>query len=103
MFEQLAGADRILVLTSEAFDFPGGPLPPNVRYAGPRLDDPEWVEDWTPPAGDQPLVLVGMSSTYQDHVGMLRRVAAGLGGSRSAGSSRRGPPSRRRTSTRRRT
>jgi MGT family glycosyltransferase len=79
VFEQLASADRIIVLTSEAFDFPGGPLPPNVGYAGPRLDDPEWVDEWTPPPGDQPLVLVGMSSTYQDHVGMLRRVAAGLG------------------------
>ena len=79
VFEQLAGVDRLVVLTNEAFDFPGGPLPPNVRYAGPRLDDPEWVEEWTPPAGDQPLVLVGMSSTYQDHVGMLQRVATGLG------------------------
>jgi MGT family glycosyltransferase len=71
--------DRIVVLTSEAFDFPGGPLPPNVRYVGPRLDDPEWVEDWTPPPGEDPLVLVGMSSTYQDHVSMLGRVASGLG------------------------
>jgi MGT family glycosyltransferase len=79
VFQQLAGVDRVVVLTSEAFEFPGGPVPPNVRYVGPRLDDPEWVAEWTPPAGDQPLVLVGMSSTYQDHVGMLRRVAAGLG------------------------
>ena len=79
VFEQLAGVDRIVVLTSEAFEFPGGPLPPNVRYVGPRLDDPEWVEEWTPPAGNDPLVLVGMSSTYQDHVSMLRRVATGLG------------------------
>ena len=75
VFEQLAGVDRIVVLTSEAFEFPGGPLPPNVRYVGPRLDDPEWVEEWTPPAGEDPLVLVGMSSTYQDHVSMLQRVA----------------------------
>ena len=79
VFEQLAEVDRVVVLTSEAFEFPGGPVPPNVRYVGPRLDDPEWVEEWTPPTGDQPLVLVGMSSTYQDHVSMLRRVAAGLG------------------------
>jgi MGT family glycosyltransferase len=79
VFEQLAGVDRIVVLTSDAFEFPGGPLPPNVRYAGPRLDDPEWVDDWTPPPGEDPLVLVGMSSTYQDHASMLRRVASGLG------------------------
>jgi MGT family glycosyltransferase len=79
VFEQVGGVDRIVVLTGEAFDFPGGPLPPNVRYVGPRLDDPEWVEDWTPPPGDDPLVLVGMSSTYQDHVSMLGRVASGLG------------------------
>ena len=85
VFEQLAGADRILVLTSEAFDFPGGPLPPNVRYVGPRLDDPEWVEDWTPPAGDEPLVLVGHEL---DLPGPRRDAATGRDRTRRAARSR---------------
>jgi MGT family glycosyltransferase len=79
VFDQIAGTDRILVLTSEAFDFPAAEVPEHVRYVGPRLDDPDWVEEWTPPAGDEPLVLVGMSSTYQDHTGLLGRVAEALG------------------------
>ena len=79
MFDQVAGTDRILVLTSEAFDFPAPELPGNVRYVGPRLADPNWVEEWTPPPGNEPLVLVGMSSTYQKHTGLLDRVAEALG------------------------
>ena len=85
VFEQLAGVDRIVVLTSEAFEFPGGPLPPNVRYAGPRLDDPEWVEDWTPPAGDQP---AGPRRHELDLSGPCRDAAAGRGRARAAPCSR---------------
>lgn len=64
-----------LVLTAAAFDFPGR-LPANVRYAGPVLDDPAWADDvgWQPPPGDGPLVLVAMSSTFQDHVDCLQRI-----------------------------
>jgi len=72
-------ADRFLILTSEAFDFPSDGRPANVRYAGPRLDDPEWTEPWSEPAGSEPLVLVGLSSTRQGQVPMLRKVAAALG------------------------
>lgn len=79
VFDQIAGADRLVVLTSEAFDFPAAGLPAHVRYVGPRLADPAWVEEWIPPAGEQPLVLVGMSSTYQKHTRMLDRVAQALG------------------------
>lgn len=79
LFDQIAGMDRLLVLTSAAFDFPAPELPAHVRYVGPRLADPAWAEGWTPPPGDEPLVLVGMSSTYQKHTGLLDRVAAALG------------------------
>jgi MGT family glycosyltransferase len=75
--DQLQGK-RTLVLVEEAFDFPAT-LPPGVRYAGVQLDDPSWSEPWTPPPGDEPLVLVGMSSTYQAQVPELERVAAALG------------------------
>jgi MGT family glycosyltransferase len=50
-----------------------------VRFCGPRLDDPAWAGDWTPPPGDAPLVLVGLSSTFMDHADHLRRIAAALG------------------------
>jgi MGT family glycosyltransferase len=51
------------------------------RYVGPILDDPAWAADtaWTPPAGEGPLVLVAMSSTFQNHVACLQRIADALG------------------------
>jgi MGT family glycosyltransferase len=67
-----------LVLVEPTFDFPAN-LPPNVRYAGAQLDDPSWAEPWTPPAGDDPLILVATSSTFQDQVPVLRRIATALG------------------------
>src|SRR4051794_30545830 len=39
-FDQTHRAERFLVLTSESFDFAVDDLRPNVRYVGPRLDDP---------------------------------------------------------------
>lgn len=82
VFDQFGRADRLLVLTSAAFDYPSCPVPGNARYVGPRLDDPSWAEGWTSPwpADDRrPLVLVGLSSTYQDQLPMVRRVAEALG------------------------
>lgn len=72
-------AQRQLVLTAAAFDLPGE-LPGTARYVGPVLDDPDWAagEAWTPPPGEGPLVLVAMSSTFQDHVACLQRVADAL-------------------------
>ncbi|MEF3402287.1 glycosyltransferase [Agromyces sp. CCNWLW203] len=81
MWNQMQHARRQLVLTSAAFDFPAE-LPANARYVGPILDDPDWASEtpWTPPAGDDPLVLVAMSSTFQNHVECLQRIADALGG-----------------------
>ncbi len=80
VFDQVRRADRQLVMTSPALDFPAA-LPDGVRYVGPVLDDPPWSEtaSWTPPAGDAPLALVGMSSTFQDQIGSLQRVIQALG------------------------
>jgi MGT family glycosyltransferase len=72
-------ADRLLLMTSRGFEYESFSPPPNVRLVGPRLDDPAWAGDWTPPPGDEPLVLVGMSSTYMDHADVLRRAAGALG------------------------
>jgi MGT family glycosyltransferase len=80
LYELLDDCARVLVMTSPSFDFPASVLPPNVRYVGPQLDDPDWAngEDWRPPSND-PLVLVGMSSVFQSQADALRRVADGLG------------------------
>ncbi len=77
VWEQLAHADRVLVLTSPSFDFPAR-LPANVRYVGPRLDDPAWVEPWQEPPGDEPLVLVSLSTGHQDQLALLRRIVGAL-------------------------
>ena len=79
-FEQFARSRRILTLTAAAFDFPAE-LPANVRYVGPILDDPGWASaaPWTAPPGNDPLVLVGLSSTFQDQADCLQRIADALG------------------------
>ena len=80
-FEQHLRADRMLVLSSEAFDFPGPPLPPSVRYVGAQFDDPEWADPWVSPwpkNDARPLVLVGFSSTFQNQLAALQRVADAL-------------------------
>jgi hypothetical protein len=44
LWQQVLEVDRILVLTSAAFDLAAGAVPDNVRYVGPILDDPQWAE-----------------------------------------------------------
>ncbi|HEY1388755.1 MAG TPA: glycosyltransferase [Ktedonobacterales bacterium] len=81
VFEQFARANRLLVLTSQAFDFPADALPANVRYVGPHLDDPAWLAPWEPaPSGDDnlPFVLVSLSTTFQQQADVVRRVVAAL-------------------------
>jgi MGT family glycosyltransferase len=77
--EEVLKGDRLLLLMSRAFEFEQCRPPDNAVFVGPRLADPAWVSDWTAPAGDEPLVLVGLSSTFMDQVDVLRRIAAALG------------------------
>ena len=81
VFDQVWRADRILVLTSEALELPGGPLPSNVRYTGPVLADPCWAKHregpW-PPGDGNPLVLLSLSSTFQDQRAVLQRAINAL-------------------------
>ena len=78
-FDQVHRARRHLLLTSPDFDFPGE-LPPHVRYVGAVLDDPTWANaPWTPPSDDQPIVLVALSTTFQDQTACLQRIVDGLG------------------------
>jgi MGT family glycosyltransferase len=69
-------------MTSPSFDPPPAQLPRNVRYVGPVLDDPAWAAPGPLPLpeGDDPLVLVAMSSTYQAQQDLLNRVVDALAG-----------------------
>jgi MGT family glycosyltransferase len=79
-WDQVRRARRLLLLTSQEFDFPAE-LPANARYVGPVLDDPAWAVDttWSAPPGDAPLVLVALSSTFQDQAACLQRIIDALG------------------------
>jgi MGT family glycosyltransferase len=74
-------ADRLLILTSPAFDYPG-PIPANARWAG-AITDP----DLKPPASAgaeartrQKSVLVSFSTTFQRQVPILERIIQALTG-----------------------
>jgi UDP:flavonoid glycosyltransferase YjiC (YdhE family) len=73
-------AARVVVLTTPAFDFPAR-LPTNVVYVGPQLEEPEWTPRRKPPwpGGDErPLIVVGLSTTYQAQGALLERIVAAL-------------------------
>ena len=76
--------EQVLVMTSPTFDFTATELPSNTRYVGPMLDDPSWADaPWTAPwpaSNHDPLVLVGLSSTFQDQIGVLERITSALAG-----------------------
>ena len=81
IFDLFANPDRVLVLSSLAFDFPATALPGNVRYAGPQFDDSARETGWDAPwsADDRrPLVVVSLSTTYQRQERLLQRVIAAL-------------------------
>ena len=80
VFEQYRRMDRVLVLTSELFDFAitSQPRPANVCHVGPQLPP----GSGGPLAGHeprQPLVVVSLSTTYQAQQDVLRRIIAALG------------------------
>jgi MGT family glycosyltransferase len=63
--------------TARAFDFAGAELRANMRYAGPLVGDPHWAEPWSTPwpkDDSRPMVLVGFSTSFQNHASVLQRV-----------------------------
>ncbi|MBE1531281.1 glycosyltransferase [Actinomadura algeriensis] len=81
VFDAFGGADRCLVLSPRALDYPGRRFPANVRHVGPRLDDPAWAGEREPelPAGDAPLALVSLSTSFMNQRRPLERIAEALG------------------------
>ena len=75
---QILKADRVLVLTSRAFDLAQLTLPPNVVHVGPQLDATEMPHPWHNPwPGDPtPLVLISLSTTDQGQLSLLKRLLA---------------------------
>jgi MGT family glycosyltransferase len=75
-------ADRLLVMTSQAFDFEADELPANVRYVGPQLEptsQSDWQAPW-PSSDSRPLVLVGLSTSQMNQEPVLRKLIRVLGG-----------------------
>lgn len=78
--DQLDAAEAVLLGTAQAFDFAPPSLPDGVSYVGPQLADPPWAAPFRSPwpADDvRPLILVGFSTTFQDHVAVLQAVIDG--------------------------
>ena len=79
---QMLRAGRILVLTSSDFDFPA-PLPDHAVYCGPQQEEPGQAAPWQSPWGekqDQPLILVSLSTTYQEQEGLIQRILDAVDG-----------------------
>ena len=82
-FEQFDRAGRVLVLTSQAFDFTSSSQAANVRYVGTPFDDAAAPADmWQPPEATDdahPLVLVSLSTLAQGQAPVMHRVLAAVG------------------------
>jgi MGT family glycosyltransferase len=81
VLEHFDRAQRVLVMTSESFDFHGYSHPEHLRYVGSTLTDPPWVAEWRSPWDQhdrRPLVIVSFSSTYMAQERVLARAIDGL-------------------------
>jgi MGT family glycosyltransferase len=79
-FEQYDTAERVLVLTSPAFDFAAELMAPNVRHIGTPFDDAA-SESWTLPWSShdsRPLVLISLSTLEQGQAAIMQRVVNSL-------------------------
>lgn len=77
VLKQLDAASLHLLATARAFDFPNVNVPSVIRYVGPQLDEPVWTKPWHSPwleNDTRPLIVVGFSTTYQAHEGVLQKV-----------------------------
>lgn len=75
--DQMNAATMRFLGTARAFDFAPETLPPWLRYVGPLLRDPVWAAPWKSPwkpDDPRPLVVVGFSTSFQNHADCLQRV-----------------------------
>ena len=77
--ELIDRADLAMVTTSEAFDNPTAPVPGNVRFVGPIVEDKGPNLPWEPPFNDdRPLVVVAMGTTPMGEEDVIVRVLDAL-------------------------
>ncbi len=84
---------KVLILTSRAFDSKAE-VAPNYQYIGPILDDPTWVDVWQSPWPSDhpyPLIVVSLSTTYQQQEEVLQKVLDALDGLKVRGLVTLGP------------
>jgi MGT family glycosyltransferase len=75
--EQILDTDRLLLLTSRAFELPELQPPDHARYVGPQLPQPHDTR-YRLPEGDNPLVLISLSTTDQGQLDLLRRLLSAV-------------------------
>ena len=80
MADLLDRCARVLVTCPAAFDDEGPPAAANVRHVGPVLETAGADAGWVPPAGDDPLVVVGLGTTVMDEGPVLQQVLDSLAG-----------------------
>ncbi|MBW8813896.1 MAG: glycosyltransferase family 1 protein [Caulobacterales bacterium] len=78
LVDQTQAAAATLLATARAFDFTPAALPPGLHYIGPQLDEPAWAAapfalPWEA-EDERPLIVVGFSTTFQNHAAVLQRV-----------------------------
>jgi MGT family glycosyltransferase len=80
--QSIRRANRVICLTSAAFDFPPSRPDPDVVYGGVPIPPGERVPiTWTPPwpQDGRPAVLLSLSTTYMQQEDLLQRLVDGLG------------------------
>jgi len=88
------GAELRLIQTLERFDFPLEPRPANVRYTGPFLNEPDWITPWSDPWPEEdsrPLVVISLSSTFQDQYAAIQSAMDAIRGQEIRGLVTLGP------------
>lgn len=80
--DQFARCNLYLIGTARAFDFPSTDLPPAVRYTGPLIRSTPHVSSWDSPwpeSDPRPFIVIGFSTSFQNHVACLQRVIDACG------------------------
>lgn len=81
VFDQAQKAIATWLLTSKSFDFAPVTMPPSIAYIGAPIEDPHWADAIPLPWGlndQRALILVSLSTSYQNQEGTLNRIAAAL-------------------------
>jgi UDP:flavonoid glycosyltransferase YjiC (YdhE family) len=73
-------AERVVVTSPRELDAPVDGIPGNVRYVGPVFEPAASDAGWTPPPGDDPLVVVSLGTTPMDEASVLQAILDGLDG-----------------------